>query len=181
MIGRSKNYEGIKQSVALLIKKGHKDIAFIHGQKTSTGVTEKRLQGFYDAMGEADIKVNERWMMEGAYFIWHPTYKNVKKLLTMDDRPTAIILPDDYAALAAYSAANELNYKIPEDISMMGFDGIKISQIMTPALTTIRQDTKTIGMLAAKKIVSLIENNDKEEIIYVPCKLLEGKSVKRLI
>lgn len=177
----SKNYEGIKQSVELLIKNGHKDIGFIHGQRTSTGVTEKRLKGFYDAMAEANIKVNEQWIMEGEYFIWHPTYINVKKMLTMDHRPTAIILPDDYAALAAYSAANELNYKIPGDISMIGFDGIKISQIMTPALTTIRQDTKTIGKLAAKKIVSLIENNDKEEIIYVASKLLEGKSVKSLI
>jgi len=177
----SKNYEGIKLAVKLLVENGHKDIGFIHGQRTSTGVTEKRLQGFYDAMAEAGIKINKRWMIEGAYFVWDPTYKGVKKLLTMDYRPTAIILPDDYAALAAYSAASELNNKIPDDISMIGFDGIKISQIMTPKLSTIRQDTETIGKLAAKKIVSLIEDNDKEEIIYVPSKLLEGKSVKKLI
>lgn len=177
----SQNYEGIKQSVHYLIENGHKDIAFIHGQRGSAGVAEKRLQGFYDAMKEANLVIQEKWVIEGEYYKWEPTYKHVKTLLTMDHRPTAIILPDDYAALAAYRAVSKLNKKIPEDISLMGFDGIEISQIMTPRLSTIKQNTKVIGQLAAKKIVGLVEHNEKEEIIYVPSKLLAGKSVKKLI
>ncbi|HHX59236.1 MAG TPA: LacI family transcriptional regulator [Epulopiscium sp.] len=177
----SKNYEGMKQAVNYLIENGHKDIAFIHGQKGSTGVTKKRIQAFYDAMEEANIDVQEKWVVEGEYYTWKPTYESVKQLLTMENGPTAIILPDDYAALAAYRAVSKLNKTIPEDISIMGFDGIEISQVMTPRLSTIKQDTVTIGKRAAQKIVSLIEDNGKEEIIYVPSKLLEGKSVKKLI
>lgn len=177
----SKNYEGLKQSVNHLIENGHKDIAFIYGDEGSAGVSEKRIDGFYDAMKESNIQVQEKWVIAGQYYIWQPTYETVKELLTMDHRPTAIIVPDDYAALAAYRAASELNKNIPEDISLMGFDGIEISQAMTPSLSTIKQDTRTIGKLAARKIVSLVEDNDKEEIIYVPSKLLVGKSVKKLI
>lgn len=177
----TENYEGIKQSVRYLIENGHRDIAFIHGQKASAGVTEKRVKGFYDAMEEADIEVKQEWVIEGEYYKWEPTYKSVKQLLAMEQGPTAIMLPDDYAALAAYRAINKFNKKIPEDISIMGFDGIEISQVMTPRLSTIKQDTKMIGRLAAQKIISLVEDNDKEEIIYVPSKLLEGESVKKLI
>lgn len=177
----SKNYEGIKESVNYLIENGHKDIAFIHGQKGSTGVTQKRVQGFYDAMEEANIEVQEKWVAEGEYYTWEPAYEAVKKILMMDHVPTAIIMPDDYAALAAYRAVSELNKRIPEDISVVGFDGIEISQVMTPRLSTVKQNTQMIGQLAARKIVSLVEDNAKEEIIYVPSKLLEGKSVKKLI
>lgn len=177
----SQNSEGMKKTVRYLIENGHKDIGFIHGQKASTGVTEKRIKGFYDAMEEANIDVQEEWVIEAEYYTWEPTYEAVKKILTMNQRPTAVILPDDYAALAAYRAVSKLNKRILEDISFMGFDGIEISQAMTPRLSTIKQDSGAIGRLAAKKIVSLVEDNDKEEIIYVPSKLLEGKSVKKLI
>ncbi len=177
----SENYEGIKLSVKHLIQNGHRDIAFIHGQNSSTGVTKKRVKGFYDAMEEANIEVQEKWVIEAEYYAWEPTYEAVKKILTMNQGPTAIILPDDYAALAAYRAVSKLNKRVPEDISLMGFDGIEISQAMTPRLSTIKQDTRAMGRLAAQKIVSLVEDNDKEEIIYIPSKLLEGKSVKKLI
>ncbi|NMA84075.1 MAG: LacI family transcriptional regulator [Epulopiscium sp.] len=177
----SMNYEGMKQSVEYLIAEGHTEIGFIHGQRNSTGVTERRLAGFYKAMEEAQIPVNEKWIMTGAYYAWEPTYECVKKMLTMDHRPTALLMPDDYAALAAYRAVDRLNMKIPEDISLMGYDGLEISQAMSPRLTTMQQNTKMIGSLAGKKMIRLIEYNDQHEVIYVPSQLLEGKSVKKLM
>lgn len=177
----SENCEGVKQAVHLLVQNGHQEIGFVHGQHNSAGVTEKRLEGFYSALKEAGIEPNNRWILEGAYYDWGPTGKRVRQILEMKSRPTALLLPDDYAALAAYRVINQLQLQVPEDISLVGYDGLEFSQIMSPRLTTIQQDTKMIGKLAANKIVSLIEDNDKPEIIYVPSKILEGKSVKQLI
>lgn len=177
----SENYEGMKMAVNYLIENGHKDIGFIHGQHNSTGVTKKRLEGFYAAMNEANIKPNSDWILEGAYYNWGPTTKCVKEILEMEHKPTVLMLSDDYAALAAYRVINQLNLKVPDDISLMGYDGLEFSQIMSPRLTTIKQDTKMIGKLAGEKIVSLIEDNAKQEIIYVTSEILEGKSVKKLV
>ena len=176
----SKNYEGMKKAVNYLVKKGHKDIGFIHGQHTSTDVTQSRLNGFYEAMKEKGIEPNKDWILEGAYHEWQMTEKRVREILAMDYKPTALILPDDYAALSAYRVTNQLNIKIPEDISLMGYDGLEISQIMSPRLTTIKQDTKMIGKLAGEKIVGLIEDNGRPEVIRVSSEILEGESVKRL-
>ncbi|NLP45918.1 MAG: LacI family transcriptional regulator [Epulopiscium sp.] len=177
----SENYEGTKQAVHYLIDHGHEKIGFIHGQTNSTGVTEERLRGFYDAMKERNKSIVEEWMMAGSYYEWKPTYQCVKKILTLPYKPTALLLPDDYAALAAYRVIHKMNLKIPEDLSLIGYDGLEFSQILTPRLTTIKQDTKSIGMLAGEKIIRLIEGNDNPEIIYVPSKILEGTSVKTLM
>jgi len=176
----SQNHEGIKKAVDYLVKNGHKDIGYIHGQHASTDVTKDRLSGFYEAMKEANIAPNNGWVIEGGYYEWELTAKGVKKILAMDHKPTALILPDDYAALAAYRVLSQMDIKIPDDISLIGYDGLEFSQIMNPRLTTIKQDTKTIGALAARKIVSLIEDNAKDEVIYVPTSVIEGKSVKKL-
>ncbi|NMA66398.1 MAG: LacI family transcriptional regulator [Clostridiaceae bacterium] len=177
----SKNYEGVKQAVQFLVQKGHKEIGFVHGQHNSAGVTKKRLEGFYSAIEEAGLKPNSHWVLEGSYYDWTATGRRVREILEMESRPTALLLPDDYSALAAYRVINQLQLQVPEDISLVGYDGLEFSQIMSPRLTTVQQDTKMIGKLAANKIVSLIEDNDKPEIIYVPYKILEGKSVKQLI
>ncbi|HHX62821.1 MAG TPA: LacI family transcriptional regulator [Epulopiscium sp.] len=176
----SQNHEGVKRAVNHLVENGHKDIGFIHGQYTSTEVTPHRISGFYEAMQEANIKPNKNWIMEGAYYEWEVTAKSCEKILKMKHRPTALLLPDDYAALAVYRTASQLNIRIPEDISLVGYDGLEFSRIMTPRLTTIKQDTEMIGKLAGEKIVNLIENNQKQQVIYVPTVILEGSSVKKL-
>lgn len=111
---------------------------------------------------------------------WEITAQSVRRIFAMDYKPTALILPDDYAALAVYRTLSQLNVKIPNEISLMGYDGLEFSQVMNPRLTTIKQDTNMIGKLAARKMISLIEDNAGHEVIFVPTRIMEGKSVKRL-
>lgn len=177
----SGNYEGTKNAVKYLVDRGHKKIGFIHGQPTSTLVTEKRLEGFYDGMKDAGLEVNQEWMRQGSYYEFDKTYQMTKEVLSLQDRPSALLLPDDYAALAAYRAIRELNLNIPEDISLIGNDGLKLVDILIPNLTTVYQDQEQIGRLAAQQIIRLVENNNiKPKTYFVPTRIREGESVRKI-
>ena len=88
-------------------------------------------------------------------------------------------MPDDTAALGGMDAIRAAGLRIPEDISIAGFDGVPILQMCKPRLTTVRQDTEAIGIGAARKLIHLIEAPDTTfpEILSVPCSLLEGETV----
>jgi LacI family transcriptional regulator len=104
------------------------------------------------------------------------------KLLGGAERPTCIFMPDDYSAIGGYNAAADMGLKIPEDISVVGYDGIAYAEFLSPQLTTYRQDTAGIGAAAAKKLIALIENPTTTftEVISVDGELLEGASVAKI-
>ena len=91
-------------------------------------------------------------------------------------------MPDDYAALGGMDAIRARGLKIPEDISIAGFDGVELLQMCQPKLTTVAQDTARIGQEAARKLVHLIEQprTTLPEIISIPGRLIEGETVASL-
>ena len=106
----------------------------------------------------------------------------VRALLALPQRPTCIIFPDDFSALGGYNALSEAGLSIPEDISVMGYDGIYLSRVVKPSLVTYQQNTKSLGRLAADKLIELIEHPrvTLPEQIRVSGKLLDGGSVRIL-
>ena len=106
----------------------------------------------------------------------------MEELLDLEDRPTCVFMPDDFSAVGAYNAAQERGLRIPEDISIIGYDGIPVSRALYPKLTTLKQDTKQIGRKAAEELTALIENPKTTliEKILVEGYLVEGGSVKKL-
>ena len=108
--------------------------------------------------------------------------KKMEELLVLSDRPTCVFTPDDFSAVGAYHAAQEAGLRIPEDISIVGYDGIPMSQALFPKLTTLQQDTKQIGKEAARELIALIET-PKTTLIekrLIEGKLLEGGSVLKI-
>jgi DNA-binding LacI/PurR family transcriptional regulator len=91
-------------------------------------------------------------------------------------------MPDDYAALGGIEALESAGLRIPEDISVAGYDGIPISQVLRPRLTTLKQDTDKLGSEAALKLIQLIENplTTLTENVTVYGKLIKGESVKNV-
>jgi DNA-binding LacI/PurR family transcriptional regulator len=102
--------------------------------------------------------------------------------MSCSDKPTCIILPDDFAAVGALNALEELGLSVPEDISIAGYDGIMLSQVLSPRLATIRQDTERLGSEAAKRLIALInkEITSDEPPLVIGGNLLEGASVKKI-
>ena len=176
----SDNVEGAYRLTEYLLEKGHRKIAFIHGEKTS--VTEKRLVGFFRACEDYGIDIPEEYVLEARYHDPKVCEVLTEQLMKMEDPPTVIMYPDDYSYLGGLRQLEKMGLSVPEDVSAAGYDGINISQVLRPRLTTYYQDAEMIGKKSMQKLVETIENKRTciVEQIMVSVKLLEGHSVKQL-
>ena len=174
----SSNEIGVEKLMDFVYEKGHRKIAYISG--SNTAVSERRLRGFYKACEVRGIEINPKWLLQGDFHNPDVAYKLTKELLSHKDKPTCIFMSDDYSAIGGLNAVRDMGLSVPEDISLVGFDGISYSQIMRPKLTTYLQDTETIGKKAAERLISLIEKPETtfSEVITIDGWLLEGESVK---
>jgi DNA-binding LacI/PurR family transcriptional regulator len=152
----SDNMQGMEELVRYAASKGHRKIAIIHGELT--GVTRNRLTGFHRACEEFGITVPEEWIREGVFHDPASCRRITKELLAMPERPTCIFFPDDYSWIGGYNAIRDAGLKVPQDISAVGYDGIPLSRIMSPVLTTWRQDTAKLGTIAADRLIEQIEH-----------------------
>lgn len=176
----SDNVKGMRDLVQYVYGRGHRRIAYIHGAESS--VTQNRVSSFYKTCGELGLAVPAEYVREAPYRDMQETYKETEVLLDLKESPTCILFPDDFSCFGGINAINERGLKIPEDISVAGYDGIGIAMNFSPKLTTIVQDTDRLGREAAVKLISLIENPKATitEQIIVPGKLFKGESVKKL-
>ncbi|MDD3428527.1 MAG: LacI family DNA-binding transcriptional regulator [Oscillospiraceae bacterium] len=177
----SDNVQGIKDLVQHVIDMGHRKIAFIHGE--GTGVTENRLASFYRTCMENGIEIPPAYVKEARYHKPKDTAKATRELLELPQRPTCIMFPDDFSSIGGLNELKEMGLSIPEDISVTGYDGIYLSRVLDPKLTTLRQDTDMLGKQAAIKLIDLIERprTTLPETVIVKGQLLEGCSVKKLL
>ena len=175
----SDNVAGLSALVRTAYSQGHRRIAFIHGERTA--VTENRLAGFYKSCDELGLEVPDVYVREGSYHDAARCAQETKALLALPQRPTCILFPDDFSAMGGYNAIAEAGLSIPEDISVMGYDGIYLSRVMKPKLATYQQNTMMLGRTAADKLVQMIEHPrvTLAEQLLVTGKLLEGDSVGR--
>lgn len=118
-----------------LIERGHRDLGIISGPlKRNTGNGQR--QGFLNAMQEANIQPHNEWIVEGDFEL-ASGYEAMKQILSHQQKPTAIFCGGDIMAMGAISAANELGIRVPQDISIIGYDNVRNARFFTPALTTI--------------------------------------------
>lgn len=176
----SDNVQGAYDLVKYLVSMGHRRIAFIHGERTS--VTIKRLSGFNKAVREFGLNIPAEYIRESRYHNIERTMKEAEEILALPNRPSVLMFPDDYTAIGCRPLFEKLGVRIPEDLSITGYDGIPLSQETRPCLTTEKQDAQAIGAKAAAKLVDLIENKDSQivEQIVVEGTLLKGETVKRI-
>lgn len=176
----SDNVTGMEEIVQYVVEMGHRDIAYIHG--ADSGVTEHRLRSFYRTMKELKIPVRDEWVREGVYHDPESAARVTNELLTLSNRPTCIIYPDDFSCVGGLNEIENHGLSVPDDISVVGYDGQRISQVIEPRLTTYKQNTEELGRLAARKLVEVIEEpkSSLTERLVVQGELIRGKSVKRL-
>ena len=173
----SANVEGMRELVHYIYSLGHRKIAYVHGQKSA--VSEQRITSFCKTLFDLGIRVRPEYLVLSAYYDPIKTKKGVEELLSLTDRPTCIVMPDDYAALGGMEAIEAAGLRIPEDVSIAGYDGISLSQVIRPKLTTLEQDTAKMGQEAARRLIEQIENplTTIMENVTISGKLLKGQSV----
>ena len=176
----SDNIRGMEELVRYAISRGHSRLAFIHGEKTS--VTVNRLAGFHKTCEELGLPVREEWIRESAYHDSESCFRITKEILAMRERPSCIFFPDDYSSVGGLNAIREAGLRVPEDISVAGYDGIPLSRIMSPVLTTWRQDTTGLGTTCAEKLIGLIERPKTAifDRVVVKGSLQEGGTVAQI-
>ncbi|MCD7745071.1 MAG: LacI family transcriptional regulator [Lachnospiraceae bacterium] len=176
----SDNVNGMASLVDYVCEMGHTKLAYIHGESTS--VTRSRLGSFYRSAARHGIEIPEEYVRSSEFRDTGSAKRITAELLSLPEPPTCIFYPDDYAAVGGLRAIWERNLRIPDDISIVGYDGILLNRVMVPKVTTLRQDTAEIGKLAADRLVNLIEKprTTLVEHIVVPGTIVEGDSVKKL-
>ncbi len=152
----SNNVQGMEELVSYIYSMGHKKIAYIHGDDTP--VTRNRLSGFYRTTQRYGLEIPDEYVKASSYRDLEMAAKATGELLDLPNPPTCIMYPDDYAAVGGMNEIRERGLRIPEDISITGYDGIDLVRMMEPKLTTLCQDTREIGRMAAEKLISLIEH-----------------------
>lgn len=178
----SDNETGIRKLVEFAINRGHRRIGFVHGHNNSL-VTRTRISQFRSTMEYHHLPVPEEYLREGRYHDIGNTRNLVGELLSLPKPPTCILLPDDMSYFGAQEAARDCNLRIPQDISFAGYDGIPLTQALTPKLTTIRQNCDKMGKVAAARLMDLIEHPEtasRKPSIY-PVELIAGETVAEIV
>lgn len=172
--------QGAECAIEYLTSLGHKKIACITGGDSDQITSEKRKTGYYEAMKRHKLPVNDEYVAEGDFSL-NSGYLAGLKLLKLEDRPTAIFIFNDLMAMGVLRAAHECNVRVPEDVSLIGFDNIEMTSYSIPPLTTIAQNK---SKLAENIVSSLLAMNKKEEItsrrIIIPTDFIERKSCIKL-
>ena len=176
----SDNVQGTEALVRYAYSQGHRRIAFIHGERTA--VTENRLTGFYRACEALGLEQDSILVRQGVYHDAATCAAITKELLALPERPSCILFPDDYSYIGGMNVIREMGLRIPEDVSVMGYDGISLADIVSPRLTTYHQDTGALGAAAAKGLIDLIERPRTTLLdrIVIPGSLRVRESVAKI-
>ncbi|TCV99747.1 HTH-type transcriptional repressor PurR [Biostraticola tofi] len=159
-----------------LIERGHRDIATIPGQLArNTG--GGRHRGYLQALAEAGIPVNNDWIVQGD-FEPESGYQAMKQILAYPQRPTAVFCGGDEMAMGALCAIDEQGLRVPEDISVIGYDNLRHSRFFSPALTTVDQPKEVLGESAIAMLLDrILTKRENAQTIEVTPSLIERRSV----
>jgi LacI family transcriptional regulator len=152
------NYEGTRIALRHLVELGHTSVACVQGLMTFP-CCQDRYRGYLDGLAEAGIDPDPALTVAGGF---HPptVRERVSELLARPERPTAIVAQNDNTAYAVMQAAVDCGLRVPQDLSVIGFDDIASSADTHPPLTTVRQPFPEMGMAAAKMLLEAIDAGD---------------------
>ena len=150
------NYAVTRRAVEYLVSLGHRRIAGVFGPYSLFHRVQMRLDAYLDVLREHGISPDPELYMESI-----PTIEEGKKavaaLLELRQRPTAILCANDLQAIGAYDVVKKAGLRIPEDVSVFGYDDIEVSPYLSPALSTVRVPSYEIGRLAVERLLHMLD------------------------
>ncbi|TYR81245.1 LacI family DNA-binding transcriptional regulator [Priestia megaterium] len=169
-------FEAGYKAVKHLIEKGHQKIGFCFDTSYSQAQGQ-RMKGFLKALSEANLQVKEEWIFDGAFTI-KDGFNIFNKLHNLNEKPTALFTGNDQVAAGIIKKAILNDYKVPEDLAIIGYDNQLICQVTAPTITTIGIPIIELGNQSVQKILSYIEQGEevKREMIQLPTKLIVRES-----
>jgi DNA-binding LacI/PurR family transcriptional regulator len=155
------NFAGAKMATQHLLELGHRELAYLSGNEDLASSAPRRA-GFLSALKHAELKPREEWV-QTSNFDGSLAFEQARVLLQQTTAPTAIIAGNDHIAFGVLEAAQHFGIRVPQQLSIVGFDDVPAAQWVTPALTTIRQPLKEIGQTATQVLIESVR--DKKNCI----------------
>ncbi|MEU7711835.1 LacI family DNA-binding transcriptional regulator [Micromonospora chalcea] len=174
----SDNFAGAVLATDHLLSLGHRRIAHISGRPDLESA-RLREAGFRKAMADAGAPVDERLVRVGG-FRAETAASTAAELLALPDRPTAIFAGNDLSAISTLDVARGLGLRVPDDLSVIGFDNIPESALVDPPLTTIRQPLQRMGAESLRLLIDLIAGVERDTHIQLPTELVVRASCRPL-
>lgn len=172
------NEAGARMAVECLVRAGHRRIAHFAGPAHQKAAVQRR-EAFIHALADLSIPFRPEWIVQCGFDV-QTAYTEALDLLVAQDRPTAIFAAHDETALGVLRAARDIGLRIPEDLSVIGFDDIREATLSNPPLTTVRQPADRIGHTACKALVGMLSGTIKAPYtkLFEPT-LIERNTVSR--
>jgi LacI family transcriptional regulator len=149
------------EAVTYLLQNGHRNIGIIRAAHGPT-IREDRYQGYLKALTDAGVSIEEKWVVESDLTV-EGGRQAMATLLLQEPLPTSVFCSTDSIAMGAISYLADHGYKVPEDFSIFGFDGLELSNLIRPSLSTISYSAIEIGMTATRTLIKLCKN-EKDQI-----------------
>lgn len=164
---RTHDSDGAAQAARHIASLGHRRIAHIHGPRTFRSAHE-RLAGFRQGLSEFDVGLDPKLTVEGAY-TFASGLESAEKLFHARNRPTAVFTGNDEMAVGAYQAACQAGLRVPEDVSIVGFDDTPMASRVWPPMTTVRLPIREMGRAAAGLLIEqAVGESPDEPISFTP-------------
>lgn len=171
------NFGAAKSVTECLIQLGHKRIGFIGGD-INLVVTKERQAGYQEALQNANLEIKEQYIVHEE-FLKEGGKEAVSGLMSLDERPDALVVVDDLMAVGVLNMLNEMKIKVPDEISVISFNNSMLAEFSHPPLTSVDINIFELGYQAAKHLIEKINNpQEPAKRIIVPYKIIERSSCK---
>jgi LacI family transcriptional regulator len=174
-------FNACHDAVTYLIEKGHRHIGMIHGPESDPNAGFPRLEGYKKAMKQHGLQTDQTWLEEGDYR-FDSGRRAMHRLLKRHPEISAVFTASDEMACGAMVEAQRMGKVLPRDLSVMGFDNVKLSAMYYPSLTTVAQPLYEMGKQAVNLLYQLIQTEGKartalKQTTYLPHQIIERESV----
>ena len=170
---KSDNIDGARQATEHLLSLGHRHIAFLTGPTDLVGL--ERLLGCQQALAQAGI-TPDAGLVRPSGWNTDEAYEAARTLLAERRDFTAIVAGSDFMAIGILSALTEQGLRVPDDVSLIGFDDIDLCRYVNPPLTTVRQDREAMGCGAVQRLIAIMEGTEEVSPLIIPTQLVVRKS-----
>lgn len=160
------DYTAAYDATKYLIELGHTRIGFIGGDMRDITSGQNRYSGYLNALTDHQVEINDKYIRFGDYKV-NSGYEQMREFLRCDEPPTAVFAVSDDMAVGAMNCIHDHHLKVPEDISIVGFDGSQLTELVRPRITSMEQPIQEMGRVSVDTLLKLIEGDlkIKEDII----------------
>lgn len=190
LLGRSLDYEDVPSvdndnvqaaydATKHLIAQGQRRIGFVSGP-TKLAMTQDRMAGYTKALSEAGLPFKEGWVVEGE-FLLESGYRAMASIMSQPEPPTALVIIDDVVAFGVLKGLTELGYRIPQDVAIVSFNNIALTELTMPPITSVDVGTYQLGYTASQMVLRMIQQVEITARQIIPHRLVVRESSLRTL